>query len=76
VAQNDFKVFLHIDFDEVIRRALVRDLDILADRVIERCRNKYLPAQQIYMEQCHPAERADLLIDNTDWRNPSLSTDS
>jgi len=72
----DLKVFLQIEFDEVIRRALVRDVNILADRVIERYRNKYLPAQQIYMELCSPAEQADLLIDNTDWRNPcALSTD-
>lgn len=33
---------------------------------------RYLPGQKLYLNQCHPAEHADIVINNEDFNNPEI----
>jgi len=64
----DLAVFVDVSPELALRRALVRDAALLggAAAVRQRYRERYLPGQRLYREQCAPARRADLVIDTGD----------
>lgn len=70
----DFSIFVHADFDEIVRRAEARDRELIggAEAVQERYRDRYIPGQQLYFTSCSPQEVADVVIDNTDVDDPKL----
>lgn len=65
----DLAVHLQVPDGEVLRRVVVRDAGSPAD-IEALYRARYLPAQRLYEEQARPAERADVVLDNTDPRAP------
>jgi len=71
-AYFDLRIFLHIPFDEVLRRAAARDVPHYGDDYLERYKFRYIPVQQWYLETYHPQERSDVVIDNTDYANPRI----
>ncbi|SDU40940.1 nucleoside/nucleotide kinase family protein [Jiangella alkaliphila] len=73
----DFSVYLHVEPDETLRRALVRDRALFGgdQQVVERYTRRYLPAQALYRERDRPLERADLVVDHTDPAEPRIVTD-
>ena len=71
-AYFDLRIFLHIPFDEVLRRAAARDVPHYGDDYLDRYRFRYIPAQRWYLETHRPAERSDFVIDNADYSNPHL----
>ncbi|AZR73460.1 hypothetical protein BBF96_08735 [Anoxybacter fermentans] len=70
----DYKVFLHVDFEQVIQRAKKRDQYLFgSEEEIEiRYRSKYIPGQQIYLYESDPYEKASIVIDNNDFNNPII----
>ena len=64
----DISVFLQVDFDTVLERAARRDHERASigseQAILERYYKRYLPAQRRYLQDCQPAERATILIDN------------
>jgi len=70
----DLSIFLDVSPDEVLRRALVRDVELFGspDTVRERYRLRYLPAQQLYRAEASPTRRADVVIDNNDPARPRV----
>ncbi|WUJ71943.1 hypothetical protein OG809_01510 [Kribbella soli] len=38
----------------------------------QRYLNRYIPGERIYVEEIHPAERAQLVVDNEDPAKPVL----
>jgi phosphoglycolate phosphatase len=68
----DLRIFLHISFDEVLRRAIARDIPHYGDDYLERYRFRYIPAQQWYLDTYQPHTRSDFVIDNTDYVNPHI----
>jgi uridine kinase len=64
----DFRVFVHIELEEGIRRGVARD-GLEKEALYRR---RYAPGQRIYLNAVHPAERADVVVDNTD-AEPALS---
>ena len=68
----DLRIFLHVPFDEVLRRAAARDVPRYGDDYLERYTFRYIPAQKGYLETYRPAERSDFVIDNTDYANPRI----
>jgi uridine kinase len=70
----DFSIFVHADFDEIVRRAEARDRELIggAEAVRERYRKRYIPGQELYFSSCAPQKIADVVIDNTDVSNPKL----
>ncbi len=71
----DLKVFLDVSFDEVQRRAVVRDKELFGsdETTLAKYRGRYIPGEKIYLSEVRPAEKADIVIDNNDYRNPLSS---
>jgi uridine kinase len=77
IANWDLSVFLHIDFEQVIARAKARDQYLFGSEVdVEmRYRNKYIPGQQIYLNESKPYKSASIVIDNNNFNNPVVLKD-
>jgi uridine kinase len=71
----DYTIFVRAEFDETLRRALVRDLPLWGDakKIEQRYLSRYIPAQKLYLAECNPEKNADLVIDNNDPSNPFIS---
>jgi phosphoglycolate phosphatase len=68
----DGTVFLQISFDEMLRRARVRDVPKYGEAFLQKYIDKYIPVQKRYLEEYRPHERCDVFIDNGDYRNPKI----
>jgi uridine kinase len=70
----DFSVFVSAGFDEVLRRALGRDLGLFgsADELERRYRIRYIPAQRLYFVKARPELAADAVVVNDDPTAPLL----
>lgn len=70
----DFAIFVDIDFDECIRRAKKRDRELMGDaaEVEKRYRMRYIPGQELYIEEADPKSKADVVIKNDDPTDPGL----
>jgi phosphoglycolate phosphatase len=66
----DHKVFLEITFDECKKRAKVRDLQAS----VEKYDVKYIPAQLKYLGEYPPLRLADIIIDNSNWEYPKITS--
>ena len=65
----DLAIHLQVTDAEVLRRAVVRDGgDPSEVELLYRAR--YLPAQRLYEQHCRPAERAQVVLDNSDPAAP------
>lgn len=68
----DLRIFLDVSFDEVLRRAAVRDVPARGPEFLGRYRTRYIPVQQWYLSAHRPAERSDIVIDNNDCLRPRI----
>lgn len=70
----DYIIFVHVPFEEVLRRAVLRDRDLFGDpqAVLDRYNKRYIPAQRTYLAQCQPEERADVVVYNEQPDSPEL----
>lgn len=70
----DYGIFLQVDFEETLRRAVERDRAHLgaAEQVRARYRVRYVPGQMLYLQSVYPQALADVVVDNNDWTNPHL----
>lgn len=71
----DIKIFIDIDEDVSLDRAIKRDLYYYhsLDIIERKYHQRYFPAHKIYFERCHPKQRADIIIDNNDWQIPGIT---
>jgi uridine kinase len=71
----DLRIFVATAFEEVLRRALVRDASLLGSReaVERRYRVRYIPGQERYVGAVRPRELAHLVVDNDDVSRPRLT---
>ncbi|MGC4892710.1 uridylate kinase [Micromonospora sp. DT31] len=67
-AHWDVTVYLHVEPEETLRRALLRDVEVFgsAEEVRRRYRARYLPGQELYRAEVGPARHADVVLDLTD----------
>jgi len=70
----DYKVFLDVTFEEVLRRARERDVTRYGEAIMQRYVNRYIPAQKIYLSKYKPEEASDLVVDNNDIYKPTIKT--
>jgi uridine kinase len=70
----DLKIFIEIDFETSLKRALERDLYLFGEQqeIIKRYQERYIPGQKIYLESEKPQFLADLVIDNNDFTRPRI----
>jgi uridine kinase len=69
-----FSIYLDVDVATAEARVLARD--VARGRTVEDVRHRlaarYRPAQERYLAECRPRERADLVIDNNRAERPRL----
>jgi len=68
----DYRLFLDINFDEVLHRAQQRD-DVKYGRdIIKKYQKKYIPIQKWYLDKYKPRRRSDMIIDNQNYLHPTI----
>jgi len=74
VSAWDFTVFVSVTPDEALRRALVRDVALFGstEEVERRYRERYLPAQALYLTEVRPRDRAAVVVENENPSRPVL----
>jgi uridine kinase len=70
----DFRVFITVAHEEIIRRARIRDAEAYGspDDAERRFRARYLPSQRHYCGTVRPAELADVVLENDDPSQPGV----
>ena len=70
----DYCIYVDIDFEEGLRRAIKRDLPLFgsAEAVEERYMKRYYPGQHLYLEEVNPKKKANVIVENTDFHHPML----
>lgn len=70
----DFRVFITVAPEEIIRRARIRDAEAYGspDGAEQRFRARYLPSQRHYRGTVRPVELADVVLDNDDPSRPRV----
>ena len=73
----DIKIYLDVGFDVTISRAITRakelePLTISEKEIIDIYNRRYVPGQKLYFQEARPQEKADILIDNTDYDSPII----
>ena len=68
----DYKVFIDVTFDEVLRRARERDVPRYGEGILTKYVDRYIPAQKIYLNEHTPKENSQLVIDNNDFLKPMM----
>lgn len=70
----DYRVFVDVDFEEAIRRAVQRDQPLFdtEDSTLERYWTRYVSGQRLYIEIARPLDRADAIVVNQDPAHPRL----
>jgi uridine kinase len=73
-AHWDLTIWLEVPFEVTMQRAVARDVRNGADAEVTRAKYecRYVPGQRLYLEQCRPRERADIVVDNTNFDRPQI----
>ena len=69
----DYRVFLDITADEVLRRAALRDVPRYGEAFLQKYIDRYIPAHELYLNEHSPKEKCSLIIDNNDFNKPSIT---
>ena len=67
----DLKIYLKTDFETAFLRGMKRDVNLLGGLIAtkEKYNNRYHKASKIYINENYPEEQADIIIDNTEFKN-------
>lgn len=68
----DFVIFLHVDVEPALQRALRRDDSDETDALRRLYEKRYMPAQRTYLRAVSPDKAADLVIDNNEVECPCI----
>lgn len=70
----DFRVFVDVSFDVVLRRGIARDQAWMesAAEAERRYRTRYIPGERRYLDEVRPRDRAQVVVGNEDPAAPSL----
>jgi uridine kinase len=69
----DFRIWLDVPQELAVARGIERDAPLEGRDEAERLhRDRYQIGEQIYVGEVDPTARADVVIDNTDYANPTL----
>lgn len=68
----DYKIYIDINFDTMMKRARKRDDNRFDENVVKRYKEKYIPIQKKYIEEDNPKSKSDMIIDNNDFDKPKI----
>jgi uridine kinase len=76
VEEWDLRIFVSVEPDEALRRALERDRPLFGSReeAEQRYRLRYQPGQRLYFADARPVEAADVVVVNDDPTRPAIRT--
>jgi uridine kinase len=76
VEEWDLRIFVSVERDEALRRALERDTPIFGSRAEaeRRYRARYQPGQRLYFAEARPLDAADVVVVNDDPARPVIRT--
>ena len=76
VDQWDLRIFVSVEPDEALRRALERDAALFGSReeAERRYRLRYQPGQRLYFAEACPLHAADVVVVNDDPARPAIRT--
>ena len=76
VDQWDLRIFVSVEPDEALRRALERDAALFGSReeAERRYRLCYQPGQRLYFAEARPLDAADVVVVNDDPTRPAIRT--
>jgi len=66
----DFKIFLDVPFQESVRRMSLRDGSVNDPE--DASLRRYIEGQKLYFQRCSPKERADWIVDNSNYDAPTI----
>lgn len=71
----DLKIFLDVDFQFTVERAVKRDGYYLGSEQETTAiyNERYVPGQKLYFKEAKPGETADIVVDNSDFTNPIIT---
>lgn len=71
----DYRMFVDVGFNTTIKRAAKRDQYYLGSEqeIINKYRTRYIPGQKLYLTEAKLKEKANVIINNSDFETPSLS---
>ena len=72
VDQWEMRIFVSVAFEEALKRARSRDQALFgsAAEVERRYRERYIPAQQLYLAAARPTQHADIIVYNNEPQHP------
>ena len=75
-ASWDLTIWLDVPFEITVERAIARDTRNGGDAAATRGKyeRRYVPGQRLYLAQCRPRDRADIVLDNSDLERPRVMT--
>jgi len=64
----DYHIFVKVDFEVGLQRALQRDVSLFGsgEATRERYLQRYYPAQRLYLAEARPEQRANAIVENND----------
>jgi uridine kinase len=69
----DFRIWLEVEPEVAFARGIRRDLDAEGiDEATRVRRDRYGPAEEIYIAEVRPISKSDLIIDNNDYSLPKI----
>jgi uridine kinase len=70
----DLRIWLDVDLEDSLARGARRDASLEgSDEAAEALhRSRYLPAEMLYIAECDPASKADIVIDNREFSEPRV----
>jgi len=68
----DFRVWVEVDVETARARGVARDRGAFGPEIDRLYRERYLPAQRLYVEEASPADGADVRFMNNDVDHPVL----
>ncbi|HLW03824.1 MAG TPA: hypothetical protein VKT82_34575 [Ktedonobacterales bacterium] len=70
----DYTIFVKIDFEVGLLRALQRDVSLFGSGEVVRQRylQRYYPGQRLYLEEARPEQHANAIVENNDALHPSV----
>ncbi len=72
----DVKVFLDVGFEVTVPRAILRaqmeQSRQSEQEIVKSYADRYVPGQKLYFEESCPQQAADIVIDNSDFENPTV----
>ncbi|MHB8380100.1 MAG: nucleoside/nucleotide kinase family protein [Acidimicrobiales bacterium] len=69
----DFRIWLEVEREVAVNRGIGRDIDAEGiDEATRVRRDRYGPAEEIYIDAVRPTSKSDLIIDNNDFSRPKI----